>query len=97
MVSRVLLISSFFLGIAQLVSSRCRSQPGDSSFPAQVEWDTLNTTIEGCLLAVVPSAKACEELQCTDAQWTSSVFRNTIPGQMNGVSLNQYLFNSCIC
>jgi hypothetical protein len=85
MSSRVLLILSFLFGTATLVSSRCRSQPGDPSFPLRAEWDALNDTIEGRLLDVIPSAKACAELQCTDMQWASSVFRSTIPGQMNQV------------
>ena len=42
--------------------------------------------IDGRLVAIVPSAKACMELGCTDAQWSSATFRNSLPGQLNAVS-----------
>jgi hypothetical protein len=80
---RTLLTYFFLLKVAISVSSRCRSRPGDSGFPSQTEWDTLNDTVDGRLLTVIPSAEVCSEVQCTDTQWASSVFRSTIPGQMN--------------
>ncbi|KAI0248050.1 FAD-binding domain-containing protein [Lactifluus subvellereus] len=62
--------------------SRCRNQPGDPGFPTAADWSALNDTIYGRLIKVVPSAKACLELGCTEAQWESGVFRQTIPGAM---------------
>jgi hypothetical protein len=64
---------------------RCRNQPGDPGFPTAADWSVLNDTIYGRLIKVVPSAKACLELGCTEAQWESGVFRQTIPGAMDGV------------
>ena len=85
------MLPTFSVALAALfvldgVSARCRSQPGQSGFPTTDDWATLNETVDGRLIAVVPSAKACAELGCTAEQWSSAVFRNTIPGQMNAVS-----------
>ena len=75
------------------VFARCRSQPGEPGFPLTDDWAALNDTVDGRLISVVPSAKACAELGCTDAQWSSAVFRNALPGQMNVVSIaSSFLF-----
>ncbi|VDB84461.1 unnamed protein product [Peniophora sp. CBMAI 1063] len=71
------------------VAARCRSQPGQPGFPTREDWGALNTTVEGRLLTVVPSAKACAEIACTPAQWSSAVFRNTLPGQINAYNWEQ--------
>ena len=68
------------------VHARCRNQPGGPGY-SSADWSALNDTIDGRLINVVPSAKACLELGCTEAQWESGVFRQTIPGSMNAVSL----------
>ena len=70
-----------------LVHARCRNRPGSSGYPSDANWHTLNDTIDGRLVKVVPSAKACVELGCTEAQWESGVFRQMIPGSMNAVSV----------
>lgn len=75
-----------------LVLARCRNQPGDTGYPSLAEWSALNGTIDGRLLNVVPSAKACSELGCTEAQWESGIFRQTIPGSMNAVSILTWPF-----
>ena len=66
---------------------QCRNQPGDPGYPAAMDWSALNDTIGGRLLKVVPSAEACRELACTEAQWESGIFRQTIPGSMNSVGI----------
>ena len=68
------------------VQARCRNQPGSPGYPSGANWSALNDTIGGRLVNVVPSAKACVELSCTEAQWQSSVFRQAIPGSVNAVS-----------
>ena len=70
-----------------LVHARCRNQPGSSGYPSAADWSALNGSIDGRLVKVVPSAKACVELSCTETQWESSIFRQTIPGAMNVVSV----------
>jgi len=70
-----------------LVYARCRNQPGSPGYPCAADWSALNDTIDGSLVKVVPSAKACLELGCTEAQWESGIFRQTIPGSMNAVSV----------
>ena len=69
------------------VHARCRNQPGNHGYPSAADWSALNDSIDGRLVNVVPSAKACVELGCTEAQWESSIFQQTIPGSMNAVSV----------
>jgi hypothetical protein len=70
-----------------LVHARCRNQPGSPGYPSAADWSALNDSIDGRLVKVVPSAKACVELGCTDAQWESGIFKQTIPGSMNTVGI----------
>ncbi|KAJ7885020.1 FAD-binding domain-containing protein [Mycena leptocephala] len=71
---------------------RCRNIPGSAGYPTAAAWSALNVTIGGRLVDVVPSAKYCASLPagaCTDAQWTSGLFRSTIAGAMTqGYDLN---------
>ncbi|KAJ7448608.1 FAD-binding domain-containing protein [Mycena galericulata] len=75
-----------------LGSPACRNIPGSAGYPGPAAWRAFNSTISGRLVNVIPSAKFCESLpsgECTEEQWTSSVFRNTIPGAMNQVNWEQ--------
>ncbi|KAJ6518477.1 FAD-binding domain-containing protein [Mycena vulgaris] len=90
----LLLICALSQSSAALQATRqtCRNVPGSAGYPTASSWSALNTTIGGRLVKVVPSAKYCASLPggaCTDAQWTSSLFRNTIPGAMNYVNWEQ--------
>ena len=87
--SRPVVVSAVvgLLLVPLLVHARCRNQPGSPGYPSAADWSTLNDSIDGRLLKVVPSAKACVELGCTEAQWESGVFRQTIPGSMNIVGV----------
>ncbi|KZV68486.1 FAD-binding domain-containing protein [Peniophora sp. CONT] len=76
----------FVLAAIGSTAARCRSEPGQLGFPSTQDWTALNETVDGRLVAVVPSAKACADIGCTAAQWSSSTFRNALPGQMNAVS-----------
>lgn len=70
------------------IHGKCRNVPGSAEFPTAAAWRVLNTTISGRLVLAVPSAKYCASLPggaCTDAQWTSALFRSTIPGAMDQV------------
>jgi hypothetical protein len=67
------------------VHARCRNQPGNPGYPCAAEWSALNDTIDGRLVKVVPFAKACLELGCTEVEWESGIFRQIIPGSMNAV------------
>ncbi|KAJ7698375.1 FAD-binding domain-containing protein [Mycena rosella] len=63
----------------------CRNIPNSAGYPKAAAWSKLNATIGGQLVNVVPTAKYCASLPggaCTDAQWTSALFRSTIPGSM---------------
>ncbi|KAF8270094.1 hypothetical protein EI94DRAFT_1572358 [Lactarius quietus] len=77
-------------GPVQVVHARCRNQPGDPGYPTDSDWATFNDTIGGRLVTVVPSVKACRELGCSEAQWESGIFRQTIPGAMNAYNWEQH-------
>jgi hypothetical protein len=87
-----LLVISFVLFhfVVPAITASCRNVPGDPGFPTNEEWMTLNNSVGGKLVPVVPSAKYCQINNCTAAQWTSSIFRVNIPGAMNQVS-SRYL------
>ncbi|KAJ6595499.1 FAD-binding domain-containing protein [Mycena vulgaris] len=83
---------SQFAAAQQGKRQTCRNVPGSAGYPTAAAWSALNTTIGGRLAKVVPSAKYCASLPggaCTGAQWTSALFRNTIPGAMNHVNWEQ--------
>ncbi|KAJ7232746.1 FAD-binding domain-containing protein [Mycena rebaudengoi] len=69
----------------------CRNVPGSAGFPTAAAWKTLNSTVSGRLVDVVPTAKYCANLPggCTDEQWTSAIFRITIPGAMDQSNFEQ--------
>ncbi|KZV69773.1 FAD-binding domain-containing protein [Peniophora sp. CONT] len=77
------------LAVVDATAARCRSQPGQPGFPSTKDWAALNETIGGLLVTVVPSAKACADVECTAAQWSSATFRNALPGQMNAYNWEQ--------
>ncbi|KAJ7337683.1 FAD-binding domain-containing protein [Mycena albidolilacea] len=63
----------------------CRNVPGNAGYPKAAAWKKLNVTIGGRLVQAVPTAKYCASLPggtCTDAQWTSALFRSINPGSM---------------
>src|ERR1700679_835762 len=70
-----------------LVHPRCRNQPGSPGYPSAADWSAFNDSVDGRLVNVVPSAKACIGLGCTEAQWESGIFRQTMPGSMNAVGV----------
>ncbi|KAJ7289381.1 FAD-binding domain-containing protein [Mycena rebaudengoi] len=72
--------------------ARCRNIPGSARYPTTAAWNAFNSSISGHLVKTVPSAKYCASLPagaCTDAQWTSALFRSKIPGAMNQVNWEQ--------
>jgi hypothetical protein len=75
------------LFVPLIVHARCRNEPGSPGYPSAAGWSSLNDSIDGRLVKVVPSAKACLELGCTEAQWESGIFRQFIPGSMNAVGV----------
>ncbi|KZV76446.1 FAD-binding domain-containing protein [Peniophora sp. CONT] len=82
-------VALFVLAAIDSTTARCRSEPGQLGFPSAQDWAALNETVDGRLVTVVPSAKACADIGCTAAQWSSALFRNTLPGQMNAYNWEQ--------
>ncbi|KAJ6584139.1 FAD-binding domain-containing protein [Mycena vulgaris] len=52
-------------------------------------WNAFNATISGSLVEVVPSANFCAALPCIEDQWSSGLFRSTIPGAMDQYNFEQ--------
>ena len=63
-------------------SSICRTIPGDDAWPSKVDWDQLNQTVHGKLIATVPLAafvsirKRREELKSPDMMFVSYRSKN---------------------
>ncbi|KAJ7016674.1 FAD-binding domain-containing protein [Mycena alexandri] len=55
------------------------------------QWSSLNSTVDGRLVSVVPSALWCQQRGgCTDAEWSSARFRlSNIPGAMDSYNYEQ--------
>ncbi|KAJ7883551.1 FAD-binding domain-containing protein [Mycena olivaceomarginata] len=93
--SLALLLCAIFGHSQEAASSKaaCRNIPGSPGYPNAAAWSALNATVSGRLVTVVPSAKFCANLPgggCTDAQWTSALFRSTIPGAMDQATPSRY-------
>lgn len=86
---------AFLLGPA-IANSWCRNQPGDPGYPSAADWSALNDTVDGRLVRAVPSAEACQQLSCTEAQWKSGIFRQKIPGSMNAVGISTWSFSPLV-
>ncbi|KAJ6486820.1 FAD-binding domain-containing protein [Mycena sanguinolenta] len=73
-------------------TTHCRNIPGSAGYPSRAAWDAFNATVSGRLVDVIPTVKYCDSLPaggCTDAQWTSALFRGMIPGAMSYVNWEQ--------
>ena len=70
-------------------SLRCRTQPGDPTFPNKAVLSTFNRSIDGRLLTVVPSGEFCQQRPggCPDVLWFDGNFRGDIPGALLNVSV----------
>lgn len=78
------------LNIRRRTSSTCRNKPiNTTTSPTLDDWNDLSNQVNGRLLEVVPSAKYCQEIGCTDFEWQSSAFRSTIPGAMDQYNWEQ--------
>ncbi|KAG7416672.1 FAD-linked oxidoreductase ZEB1 [Fusarium oxysporum f. sp. raphani] len=80
---------------------KCKCVPGDSCWPAESEWDTLNSTISGRLIKTVLPASVCyksdtnyDETQCeiVQANWALNVFHSNNPASIHSP---QWANNSC--
>lgn len=60
-------------------SKTCRNIPGDARWPRPKEWNRLNATVDGRLIATVPIAHVChdpafsaEECARVQGQWNTA-------------------------
>ncbi|KXN85640.1 Putative glutamine amidotransferase-like protein C13C5.04 [Leucoagaricus sp. SymC.cos] len=70
-------------------AQNCRNVPGSPNYPSDSQWQLLNNTVSGRLVHAIPSGQYCRQTNCTDAEWTSANWRNTVPGAMNEVNWEQ--------
>ena len=62
----------FILHSAYLASTRdCRCFPGDACWPSQAEWASLNSSVDGRLIATIPLASPCHDPNHNAALCTS--------------------------
>ncbi|KAH6612777.1 hypothetical protein B0J18DRAFT_441027 [Chaetomium sp. MPI-SDFR-AT-0129] len=69
--------------------STCRNIPGDARWPKSAEWDRLNATVDGRLIATVPIAQVChdptfspEECAQVEGQWNAAIVMTTRPAEI---------------
>lgn len=83
-----LLASCFLPTYALGNSSSCKAVPNSPTWPSNAQWDTLNTSISGHLLAPLPPAAVCDpslsvynNATCSyvTSQYTSSDFHSQDP------------------
>ncbi|KDR76424.1 hypothetical protein GALMADRAFT_279116 [Galerina marginata CBS 339.88] len=68
----------------------CRNVPGSAGFPTSADFAALNKTVSERLVHVVPFVEFCVSVGgCSAQQFTSSVFRDEVPGAMNQVNWEQ--------
>ncbi|KAI1393001.1 FAD-binding domain-containing protein [Hypoxylon trugodes] len=58
-VSLLVLLAAVGLRISDLGDSQCRVIPGDTTWPSEDDWNLLNQTVGGKLIATVPIASPC--------------------------------------
>jgi hypothetical protein len=68
----------------------CRNVPGRPNYPTDAQWQALGESVSGRLVRAIPSGEFCRQTNCTDAEWASANWRNTVPGAMNVVSGTAY-------
>ncbi|KAJ5386293.1 hypothetical protein N7509_008834 [Penicillium cosmopolitanum] len=82
-----LLLSAAAIVVPEPQHSSCRCRPHENCWPTQQQWSTLNSTIQGNLVAVRPVASVCHAMEydaktcnATTELWTNSVWRSAQPG-----------------
>ncbi|VDB91853.1 unnamed protein product [Peniophora sp. CBMAI 1063] len=79
-VSPVAVLAAGLFAKVAAAASLCRNQPGDPDYPTDDDWTQLNSTVDGRLVAAVPTAKWCADVGCSQTEWESSNLRATLPG-----------------
>lgn len=49
------------LSASQVSAETCRCIPNDDCWPSKAEWNSLNSTLDGKLIATIPLATVCHE------------------------------------
>lgn len=94
MLKQLLLTSLLFaLCLAHATHSHCRCRPHERCWPSHQEWNHLNSSVHGNLVAVRPVAAAChkpdfskQECDAVAASWNDSIWRAAEPGAVQWVN-----------
>jgi FAD/FMN-containing dehydrogenase len=75
------------IALAAPEKSHCRCRPHEACWPTNEQWSSLNSTIQGNLVATRPIASVCHEADFDEAacktvkeRWTDSYWRAAQPG-----------------
>lgn len=85
---------ALFSTAVHAVNGQCKPRPGSSGWPSDQDWQTLNQTINGKLLAPLPPAIVCDSARpefnnasCTDlivsTKWFNSSFHADHPSSVD--------------
>jgi hypothetical protein len=74
------------LALKVIHTQNCQNVPGSPGYPTDTQWKALGESVSGRLVRTIPSGQYCPQTNCTDVEWTSANWPNTVPGAMNMVS-----------
>lgn len=60
-------VAAFSVCCVAAFASECRYLPGDSCWPTEEEWNSLNASVDGNLIRTVPIASVCHDPQYDEA------------------------------
>ena len=93
-------VAAFQSGV--LAVKTCKATPYTSAWPSELDWQALNSSIDGRLLNTVPAASSCwsgnpygSQVSCdtVDANWTSGIFHAARP---ESIDYPIWANNSCL-
>jgi hypothetical protein len=101
---RYLILAAPALTSAVATPPFCRSTPSDASWPAPLEWSSLNDTIGGSLIRTVPVASSCwpdsnnvfnSSISCQEVNdnWSNGTWHSQQP---ESIDYQLYANNSCL-
>ncbi|KAL4935290.1 hypothetical protein BDV06DRAFT_234474 [Aspergillus oleicola] len=86
-------------------SSRCKSLPGDRSWPESAKWSLLNNVTGGALIEGVPRSSTCYNGPAYDAadceyltsEWTNSYFQYASPPESDPMEMLSPVYQGLTC
>ncbi|KAE8154966.1 putative isoamyl alcohol oxidase [Aspergillus avenaceus] len=97
-----IIIPTLLLAITASASPACKATPYDAEWPSNIEWASLNASIDNQLLSTVPVASSCwsenpfgSNVSCgiVKSEWTNAMWQSNMP---ESISYPIYANNSCL-